>query len=398
MATPFRRDDELERQGQFAAVVVVVIGYAATFVGTLVGASLAYTWTEAATAVLLGLVYVFLLWRGDDFFVRYPSSRGRAVYFTVQLFLVIVVQYLLIGPGTWLIPLPIVAIAVERVPPRGRWPIFLAIILGLTLSLGVRTGDWSNTLNTPLLLVPAVVFVVVVTQGRVNERQARWNAEELSAQLETAHDQLAAYAIQAEELATTKERNRLAREIHDNLGHYLTVTNVQLEAARAVMETEPERALDALGKAQASTKEGLAAVRQSVASLRESPVANRTLSEALDDLLDETRAAGIVVEFTVVGASRKIDAKTKLTLYRVAQEGLTNVRKHARASRVDIILEYEDGDNVRLMVRDNGIGTGSTAGGFGLIGMLERVQLLNGDLQVETAPAKGFELKVSVPG
>jgi signal transduction histidine kinase len=398
MATPFRRDDELERQGQFAAVVVVVIGYAATFVGTLVGASLAYTWTEAATAVLLGLVYVFLLWRGDDFFVRYPSSRGRAVYFTVQLFLVIVVQYLLIGPGTWLIPLPIVAIAVERVPPRGRWPIFLAIILGLTLSLGVRTGDWSNTLNTPLLLVPAVVFVVVVTQGRVNERQARWNAEELSAQLETAHDQLAAYAIQAEELATTKERNRLAREIHDNLGHYLTVTNVQLEAARAVMETEPERALDALGKAQASTKEGLAAVRQSVASLRESPVANRTLSEALDDLLDETRAAGIVVEFTVVGASRKIDAKTKLTLYRVAQEGLTNVRKHARASRVDIILEYGDGDNVRLMVRDNGIGTGSAAGGFGLIGMLERVQLLNGDLQVETAPAKGFELKVSVPG
>lgn len=392
------RDAALERQGILTAIIVVAIGYAVTFVGFLLDASLPVALAGIVVAVLLGIVYVFLLSRADDFFVRFPSSWGKLAYFSIQLILVIAVQFILVGPGTWLIPLPLVGVAVERVSPRGRWPIYLAIILGLTLSVGIRTGDWDSAINTPLLLTAALLFVVVITQLQVNERQARQRAEELSAQLEAVHDQLAAYAIQAEELATTKERNRLAREIHDNLGHYLTVINVQLEAAKAVRAHEPERALDALNKAQQSTQEGLVAVRQSVAALRESPVANRSLPDALDELLDETRSAGIVADFAVLGKQRKLDAKTRLALYRVAQEGLTNVRRHARASRVDVTLDYQEPERARLVMEDNGVGAVDTVGGFGLIGIQERVQLLGGDAHFETSSGKGFRLEVVVPG
>jgi signal transduction histidine kinase len=191
----------------------------------------------------------------------------------------------------------------------------------------------------------------------------------------------------------------LAREIHDNLGHYLTVVHVQLEAARAVMSENPERALDALNKAQKLTQEGLSTVRRSVASLRESPVDNRPLVEAIGTLLGETRSAGIVAELDVQGTRRTLELKTNLTLYRIVQEALTNVRKHARASRVDVNLDYQDHGSVRLVVKDNGVGTAGIGNdGFGLVGMRERVQLLGGELRIETGPGQGFSLEAVVPG
>ncbi len=145
--------------------------------------------------------------------------------------------------------------------------------------------------------IPAVFFVVVFTHLRLNEKRAREEAERLTAELERANRQLAAYAMQVEEMATTQERNRLAREIHDNLGHYLTVVNVQIEAARAVLAANPARAQDALAKAQKLTREGLTAVRQSVSTWRESPLDNQSLADAILGLTAEIRQAGIVAEF-----------------------------------------------------------------------------------------------------
>lgn len=143
--------------------------------------------------------------------------------------------------------------------------------------------------------------MVVFTEQGQRERLARRYAEELTADLETANRQLSAYALQAEELATTQERNRLAREIHDNLGHYLTVVNVQIAAAKVLLAADPQRALDALDKAQTLTQEGLGAVRQSVAALRESPLGKRPLPEAISALVTESNNAGIVTELVVRG-------------------------------------------------------------------------------------------------
>ena len=195
-----------------------------------------------------------------------------------------------------------------------------------------------------------------------------------------------------------EERNRLAREIHDSLGHYLTVVNVQLEAARAVLESDSDQALDALNKAQTLTKEGLSEVRRSVAALRASPIEGKSLPELIGGLVGECRVAGLIAEFTVSGEHRSLSIPQKHTLFRAAQEGLTNVRRHARASRVDVLLGYESENKVRLHIEDNGVGTdpNELESGFGLLGIQERVQLLGGTVRLESVPNQGFVLEVEV--
>jgi signal transduction histidine kinase len=137
-------------------------------------------------------------------------------------------------------------------------------------------------------------------------------------------------------------------------------------------------------------------VRESVAALRESPVSKRPLSEAIASLVKEAESSGIVTEFKVSGEPHTLENKVGLALYRAAQEGLTNVRRHARASRVDVLLDFQPGE-VCLQVTDNGVGTAETAGGFGLLGIRERMRLLGGRLEIDTGAGEGFCLRASVP-
>jgi signal transduction histidine kinase len=162
------------------------------------------------------------------------------------------------------------------------------------------------------------------------------------------------------------------------------------------MDSDQGRALDAMNKAQELTQKGLTRVRKSVAALRESPVSNRSLGEAIASLVKEAKSSGIVTEFKVAGEPQILENKVALSLYRAAQEGLTNVRRHARASRVDVLLDFQPSE-VRLEVKDNGVGAVETTGGFGLLGIRERMQLLGGGLEISTGVGKGFCLTASVP-
>ena len=210
--------------------------------------------------------------------------------------------------------------------------------------------------------------------------------------------QIRRYAAQAEELATIQESNRLAREIHDGLGHSLTVINMQIQGALAVLDQDRARAEQILARAQECARDALADVRHSVAALRAAPSERRPLPEALAGLTGESDAAGLPTALAVAGAPRPLPPQTELTLYRAAQEGLTNVRRHARATRADVTLDYRDAERVRLEVRDDGFGAASTDGGFGLLGLRERVLLLGGTLAIQTAPGQGLTLRVELPG
>lgn len=390
-------DTTLERQGRLSLLLVVIIGYSVTFLGAFSVQGFQAAWWETAVALFCGVLYVFLAWYDHAFLRWFPSRWGVPFYFVIQLSLIYAI-YWLIGPGgIWLVSLPLAGLAVDHLSPLWRWPVYLAILGGMFVPLGLRYNQWESAFFFAISVSPAIFFVVVFTQQGQRERAARQQAERLTAELAAANHQLAAYAVQAEEMATTEERNRLAREIHDNLGHYLTVVNVQIGAARVLLTAEPERADAALDKAQTLTQEGLAAVRQSVAALRESPLAKRPLPDAIADLVREANNAGIVTEFQVTGEPRPLSSQATLTLYRVVQEGLTNVRKHARASRADLALDYTDPALVRLTIRDNGLGSADPANGFGLLGMRERVNLLGGEMVVETAVNQGFTLTVCVP-
>jgi len=360
-----------------------------------------FTPAALAAAVALGLVYILLALNYHRIVQRLGQRTGLVVFYAIAGLAVLGIQWL--APGSlWLAMLPLTVQAVLELP-RAAWPgiALVAYILGFAAPIKlVGGGSWSDVLQASLQFAPALLFVVAFSGLLVRERDARAEGERLAAALGQANTRLREYAAQAEELATAKERNRLAREIHDTLGHYLTIINVQLEAAQAVMESDRDRAVAAVAKAQGLARDGLAEVRRSVAALRASPLESRPLPEVLSALADECRAGGLVVEYEVAGAPRRLPVPAEAALYRAAQEALTNVRKHARASRVDLRLDYAASAGVRLTVQDNGVGCQGAedrAGRFGLVGMRERVRLLGGELRIQTAPGQGFRLEVDVP-
>jgi signal transduction histidine kinase len=240
-------------------------------------------------------------------------------------------------------------------------------------------------------------FFAAVSTALIQQQKDRQRAEQLLVELEKAHRQLQAYAAQVEALAVAEERNRLAREIHDSLSHYLTAMTMQLQAAGKLVAEEPARAAESIAKVEGMARESLAELRRSVAALRASPVDSTTLDDAIGELVQNLRDGGIAATFTIQGETHPIPIQTKTALYRVAQEGLTNVRKHANASAVEIRLAYEP-EQVTLSITDNGTGQrGAQRDGFGLLGLRERVNLLGGTLEAGDNPESGFHLQVSVP-
>jgi len=373
--------------GNIAFAIVVCASYAS---GT---AAIFYshrpvTRFEAAVLLTLGIAYLFV---GTYGFTRARESRSLlagVVYFAIQLSL-----------GATLILLGSTGeLSLILLPLAGQTALILPIYLTVLLCLSIYTilvmpfllrGRWIDAIALAVIYGTGIVFVVVFTRVAASEREARTALAE-------ANQLLRDHASQVEELATTKERNRLAREIHDSVGHYLTVVNVQIGAARTMLDQDRSRALEHLSKAQSLTQEGLAEVRHSVAALRASPTESRPLPEALTALVDQWRAAGLNANFRVSGTMRTLTPQTNLTLYRAGQEALTNVAKHANATTVNVRLNYSD-DRIRLMINDNGVGASESEGGFGLLGIRERVQLLNGSVRVTTDAGKGFILEVEVP-
>jgi signal transduction histidine kinase len=375
--------------------------YSGRVVAGLAAACLLYAWWNLlGTAGIVTLV----LWERNE---PPPSSLrlpriGALPFFIVQVGLATLI-YCASDHGRtpsliWLLLLPPVAYAVFILEWRGIAVISALMLAVLILSLR-RWHDWPFALYGGLAFGFAILFTIVFSVLAVQSEKARSEVQRLAAELGAANRRLREYAVQAEELSATRERNRIAREIHDSLGHFLTVANVQLEAARALAPTNPAQAHAAVGKAQAFIQEGLQDIRRSVASLRTSPLANKPLSQALHELVDASGAETPVAEFALRGAPRDLPPPVELSLYRAAQEGLTNARKHARAQHVSVVLDFRTERAVLLSVQDDGCGATNELeqGGFGLRGLRERAQLLGGALRIQTAPNAGYVLNFEVP-
>jgi signal transduction histidine kinase len=217
--------------------------------------------------------------------------------------------------------------------------------------------------------------------------------QRLNVQLLAAHER-------ERELAVAEERVRLARDIHDGLGHHLTVLSVQLQAAERLLDRDPARVAETLALCRAETQAALADVRQSVAALRQSPLDGRSLAAALEKLTsDFAQAAALQTSFGQQGQAVPLPAAAAMTVYRAAQEGLTNVQKHAaHATRVTVTLTYTAGD-VRLTVQDDGTTAAlpHDGSGFGLAGLHERADQLGGTLRAVPQSPQGFVLELRLP-
>jgi signal transduction histidine kinase len=287
--------------------------------------------------------------------------------------------------------------------------IVLAFLLAMLLGwLGIGAKPAATVLQFSIWL-GGLLFVYAFTELGTQERSARQHGEKLVAELTLMQEQLRAYAVRAEELATMRERTRVAREIHDTLAQGLTAIVMHLETGCAVFNEKPALARQHMERARNLAGEHLQGARNSILKLRTDVLDNQPLPSALAALTEAWRPWEGAVDDQATFRANDIPADTQflpaveLACYRIAQEALGNAARHGHARRVDVELSME-ADGLCLTITDDGIGFDPTTiyphdgeGGFGIIGMRERARLLNGRLEVISAPGAGTQVFAIIP-
>ncbi|WP_316431959.1 sensor histidine kinase [Leptolyngbya sp. NK1-12] len=335
-----------------------------------------------------------------------PSSKliCKVSYVAVEILLIFygaTLGYLHVLPTLYLIVLIQSCFLFESV---GRWAVaglsFLLFLVHqvryvenvtLLVSAENRHLFWMHLIAETLMFGLGLFFALKLVSTLLSERQTK-------EQLAIAHKQLQNYALQVEDLAAIQERNRIAREIHDSLGHTLTAQNIQLQSAVKLWQQDVNRAKGFVEQAQRLAAIAMQEVRCSVSTLRADVREQLCLQQAIEALIEDFRqGTGMFIAIDInlqASTSSEIDR----TLYRILQEALTNINKYAQATVIKIQLRTVD-EFIQLTVTDNGVGfdLAQVAGGFGLQGMRERVAAFDGHLRIESAPSRGCQIQVELP-
>jgi len=298
--------------------------------------------------------------------------------------------------------LPFLLVALLLVAWKYRWQHVLLLILGISgLNLAMvwtftppGTGPFPGGLNTTL--IQAVVFLAVgfsisFLMSRLREQQQS---------LEEANKRLTHYASTLEKLATSRERNRLARELHDTLAHTLSGLSVQLEAVDAYWAVDPKAARSMLDQSLAVAHTGLEETRRALKALRASPLDDLGLALALTSMVSETTAnASLKVQLAIMEDIPALSPEIEQCVYRVGQEAVANAIKHSGAKNLLVKLESKEGRLI-LTVHDDGVGfdtrKNNDSAGYGLLGMKERAQFAGGDLSITSGAKSGTTIKLTV--
>jgi signal transduction histidine kinase len=303
---------------------------------------------------------------------------GRLVPFTFVTFLTVMISSLLFG----------------LLRDRRQALVGLAILAaaGAIVTRNDPAGGLGDYFFITLLF--AIIWLGGLALGSKLE-QAR-EADERATRLEREREERARAAV-------AEERARIARELHDVVGHSVSVMTVQAAGVRRLLRPEQEREREALLVVEQAGREALAEMRRLVGVLRrpeEAPaLAPQPSLQHVERLVEQAREAGLPVELRIEGEAKQLPPGIDLTAYRLVQEGLTNAIKHAGASQAEVVVRYGEGD-VELLVSDDGRGVsdGSSAGGgHGLVGMRERVAVYDGELEAGPQPKGGYALRVRLP-
>ena len=285
------------------------------------------------------------------------------------------------------------------------WPdgaIYSAISLGIALGIIAAYGTSVGELvQVAAQFLAGIYFVLVLVLLESRSAQATQQAEKLLKDLQVANAALKAAHQKEKGLAIAEERMRLARDIHDGLGHHLTVLSIQLQAAEKLAERNPQAAVEAIRISREETQAALEEVRRSVGVMRQSPAQSQPLVEMIASLVhDFDEHTGMHSEFENIGTPIELSEFAEQTLFRTVQESLTNTQKHASGVRqIWIKLEYSS-EAVRLVVKDDGKlseKVSSNPDGYGLKGLRERVDQLGGRFGCGPSSSNGFQVDVSLP-
>lgn len=341
--------------------------------------------TTTALCVVFGLVYLF----------GFPIAKtpGRlAVYFAIQIILVASLLILSSPSDVFNFLFYVLALQAMLILPTQTavaWIVGFYLINSLIALWGRGRQSTTSVLFYAAAFLLSAVFGYVVRQAEIANRR---NKQLL--------DDLRATQRQLQELAIEQERTRLAREMHDSLGHRLTVAIVQLEGAQRLIPTDPDRAASIITTMRDEMKEALSELRRTVAALRSPIIEELTLEGAVSTLAQAFQQdTGITIHFSVTPGFPILPETYRLAFYRAAQEGLTNIQRHALANNGWVQLSADD-QKISLAIEDDGKGLDEQTqnkAGSGLIGLKERAVQIGGNLQLDKRPEGGTRLIFTVP-
>jgi signal transduction histidine kinase len=246
--------------------------------------------------------------------------------------------------------------------------------------------SWASLLGRAAILMLIGHIVTTLMTEQREQRQA----------LLDANRQLMRYAATLEHLAVSRERNRLARELHDTLAHTLSALAVQLDASIALWEQAPARAREMVGRALSTARSGLDETRRALTSLRAAPLVDLGLALSVQTLAESAAdRGGLMLEMSLDERLEGLPSEVEQTFYRVAQEALDNVTRHAMASRVAVTLRRQ-GQLLMLQISDNGggIAEGPAEDRYGMKGMAERAQLIGATLEIQSTTEGGTVVRL----
>jgi signal transduction histidine kinase len=246
-------------------------------------------------------------------------------------------------------------------------------------------------INTTILFCLISLFVFLLVNALLSEYRSRQ-------ELGTVNEQLRKYALLIEDRAMLQERNRIAREIHDSLGHSLTAQNIQLANALLYMRSNLDRSEAFLAEAKKLSSHALQDVRHSVATLRADPLKGKLLKVAIAELVKDLEYRTEINFHYQTDIPDRLSNEITSTVYRIVQEALTNMIKHSEATEVKISLQLVV-NYLKVQIKDNGTGFDpqENTTGFGIQGMRERTTALGGNFNLVSLPGKGCQVTATIP-
>lgn len=370
----------------------------------------------ASVTVILTLIYstVLFLYLRSDRLERWFRAVYLPIAIIVASFLPILIRGLSIqarldadlmgdasvgepGALTLYLIAPVIAVAAQYG--------FVAVVIFTVLTTGIElffAAELASIGSVPVdayieqMIVRNLIFLGVgfIIARLITEQRRQRKA------LREANQQLAQFAVTLEQLAVSRERNRMARDLHDTLAHTLSAVAIQLEAVTTVWDTSPEMARERVDTIQRVTRDGLRETRRALQALRSSPLDDVGLAMALQLAAHKAaERAGFRVHISLPDALPELPIEAELSLFRILEEALNNIVQHAQASNVWLRADVEK-KMLTFSIRDNGIGFDTEAappeGHFGLVGMRERAVLCGAEIAIQSDPDAGTKITVSI--
>jgi signal transduction histidine kinase len=384
----------------------LVLSYVASFLllGSVALRSFLRYYSTPFRWLLIGLLLAYTALFLFEIPFSKRSGRFLYLYFVLQISIILTLL-LYIPPFDYFIVLfiPLVLQALWFLPRRAAFQ-WIGLFLLLTCAGLIIGFGWLEGLSFALSYTAMFVFVTFVCLMTLQAEQAQAESQSLLAELRSAHRKLQVYAQQVEELAGVQERERLARELHDSVTQTIFSMTLTAQAARILLERDPARVAAQLENLQNLSQSALAEMRSLIQQLHSSPIVEEGLAAALRRHVSERQQKdGLNVDLQISG-ERRLPSETEAALFRVVQEALNNVIKHAQTERASVVLSM-DKDPISLLIEDHGKGfdpatvqswpeQAGSASHLGLSGMAERVKALGGRLIVDSEPGKGTSIRV----